>query len=705
MKSSISTLIAATALATVLAHGAIVPDSDTILYVSCDTDWGFGVNLATASDKLTSLYRKDDRLAMENPVGAFIRDGVSGEATSNGGYLYSANGPAVAWQSNGYTSGDFTFEVFIRADADATLYYLANHTGGAWRLQWNGSKQLVLRKNWDALGTSPALNDGAWHHIAVVQDKTAGMISYYVDYTLISRSNVTTELDSSSDQLIIGAYTRNGEYNFNNQSTKCAYDEVRLVKCALSPREFLFTRAYPVDADTIAYMSFDSSTEAKYDIDLGQNAPSVTRRSKGSAAFGTQSADVAAATLFPGARAANGYSDGGAATNSLGESGDNGSSGFGYSFSDSNHLIGPGSFTVETFAKFTVPPSPWYGYVFFQNGVWNVFLNANGILGCNVRGTNHVGAGNVSDGAWHHLAAVYDASRETISFYLDYALYNRVEGIALADAENPGTFLFGGSNTENTNWSIIGGANGALYDELRITKRALKPTEFLTTTRITNIDPVFFARFEHDFEGMAAGRYAVTGEVSAAGAELAASARASREILNASREVLFGNTNGIALSGGTVAYPGNGIFDLDAAMSEFFVRAEAGDATAPAISFAADGSANPIWRLSASGAFVFNTTGGSLSTNLGIGDHQFHHLAVAYAPSGANTAVTVYLDHETVASRTLAGTVDFGSGAGFLLGSAGFSGAIDELRIREGVIGTEGMLYAAPPSATVILMK
>lgn len=611
----------------------------------------------------------------------------------------------MAWQSNGYTSGDFTFEVFIRADPDANLGYLANHTGGAWRMQWNSSKQLVLRKNWDVIGTSPALNDGAWHHIAVVQDKTAGTISYYVDYKLLSRSNVTTELDSTTDHLIIGAYTRNGEYNFNNQSTKCAYDEVRLVKRALSPREFLFTRTYPVDSDTIAYMSFDSSTDAKYDIDLGQNALSATRRSKGSVSFGIQPADVAATTLYPEARATDGYSDGGAVTNSLGESGNNGSSGFGYSFSDSNHLVGPGSFTAETFAKFTVPPSPWYGYVFFQNGVWNLFLNGNGILGCGVRGTNRVGSRNVSDGAWHHLAAVYDASRETISFYLDYALYERFEGVALADEENPGTLLFGGSNTENTDWSIIGGANGALYDELRITKRALKPTGFLTTARITNIDPVFFARFENDFEGMPAGRYAVTGTVSAAGARIAASAKVSREILNAGGEVLFGNTNGVAFSGGTVAYPGNGVFDLVAATSEFFVKAEAGDATVPAISLTVDGSANPVWRLSASGAFVFNTAGDSLSMNLGIGDRQFHHVAVAYAPSGASTAVTVYLDHAPVASRTLAGTVDFGSGAGFLLGSAGFTGTIDELRLRQGAVGTDGMLYAAPPPATVILMK
>ena len=49
----------------------------------------------------------------------------------------------------------------------------------------------------------------------------------------------------------------------------------------------------------------------------------------------------------------------------------------------------------------------------------------------------------------------------------------------------------------------------------------------------------------------------------------------------------------------------------------------------------------------------------------------------------ADTAVNIYFDHSLAATQTLSGAPAFGNGAGFTLGSAGFSGAIDELRLRE----------------------
>ena len=711
MKTNTSALVAAAALAASLAHGAIVPDADTILYVNCDTDYKFGENLATAADKLTCLHRKNDRLVTENPVGAYIRNGITGTPTANGGYFYvNGAGPAVTWQSNGYTSGDFTFEIFMRADSDASLDYLVNHTGGAWRLQYDGNKQLVFKKNWTGLGTSAALNDGVWHHIAVVQDKTAGTLSYYVDYQLVSRSNETTENDSSSDRLIIGAYTWDGQYNYNLQASKCAYDEVRLVKRALSPLEFLHTRTYPVDSDTVAYMSFDSTTAAKYDIDLGTSKLGCGARGRGSYTRNVDTSDKAAASLYQEARSTDTYADSGALLIDLGDGANNGNSGAGYVFSDPNHLVGTKSFTAEVFAKFTRLPENYWGYVFFQREMWILFVDGYGHLGCRVvRPTgNDTSTGTVSliDDTWHHIAVVYDATLGTYSFYFDYSLFHRFTDVSFADSAHNGKFAFGGSEDDsNNNWSMSGGVNGALYDELRITKRALKPTEFITPESIAGVDPTMHARFEDGYGAMATGRYAVAGVASATGAGISTSAKVSREILNADKQVLFANTNGVALSGGTVAYPGNGVFDLEAATAEFFVKATAGGAGDSVVSFAATGAANPVWRLSANGAFAFNTASDDLAANLSIADGGWHHVAVAYAPVGADTAVSVYLDHALAATQTLSGAPAFGSGAGFTLGSAGFSGTIDELRLREGARGVSDMLYSTPPSATVLLMK
>ena len=710
--TALRTFAASAAIAAATAaHSSIIPDADTILYVNCDTGYKFGENLATAADRLTNLHRKNDVLATENPAGAFVRDGVSGAATANVGYFYSAGGPAATWQSNGYTAGDFTFEIFLRADSDASLSYLVNHTGGAWRLQWNGSKQLVFKKNGTALGTSAALNDGVWHHVAVVQDKTAGTLSYYVDYQLVSLSNETTELDSSSDQLIIGAYTRNGEYNYNLQSTKCAYDEVRLVKRALSPLEFLTTRAYPVDSDTVAYMSFDSSTAAKYDIDLGTSKLGCGSRGRGTRTVAVDNSDKAAASLYPQARSTDAFADDGALSIVLGDGGNNGNSGAGYVFSDPNHLVGTKSFTAEVFAKFTRLPANYWGYIFFQRGMWLIFVDGYGHLGCGVvRPTgNDTSTDTVSlvDDTWHHLAVVYDAPRGTYSFYLDYSLFHRFTDVAFDESAHNGKFAFGGNEDDtNNNWSMSGGVNGALYDELRITKRALSVAEFITPESVAGVDPVMHARFENNsWTATATGRYALAGEPSAFGVSFSSGAKPSREILNSTGTKIFDDTCGAMFRGGTVAYPANGILDLDAGMAECFVKIEGGTATDSVICFAlANETATPIWCLNANGSYLVNTSRDSTSGNVAALDGQWHHFAVAWETNGGDTSVTVYFDHAAVANRTLLGKMDFGSGAGIVLGSAGFSGSIDELRIREGALDETSQLYFVP-EATVILIR
>lgn len=708
--TALRTFVASAAFAAATAaHSSIIPDADTILYVNCDTGYKFGENLATAADRLTNLHRKNDVLATENPAGAFVLDGVSGAATANVGYFYSAGGPAATWQSNGYTAGDFTFEIFLRADSDASLSYLVNHTGDAWRLQWNGSKQLVFKKNWTALGTSAALNDGVWHHVAVVQDKTAGTLSYYVDYQLVSLSNETTELDSSSDQLIIGAFTRNGEYNYNLQSTKCAYDEVRLVKRALSPLEFLTTRAYPVDSDTVAYMSFDSTTAAKYDIDLGASRLGCDSRGRGSYSREVANNDKVSASLYPKARSSDSYEDDGVLLIDLGDGGNNAYSGAGYVFSDSNHHVGTKSFTVEVFTKFTRLPADYWGYIFFQRNMWSVFVDKQGKLAFDVtgKGTKFSAASLVGDNTWHHLAVVYDAPRGTYSFYLDYSLFHRFTDVAFDESAHNGKFAFGGNEDDtNNNWSMSGGVNGALYDELRITKRALSVAEFITPESVAGVDPVMHARFENNsWTATATGRYALAGEPSAFGVSFSSGAKPSREILDSTGTKILDDTCGAMFRGGTVAYPANGILDLDAGMAECFVKIEGGTATDSVICFApANETATPIWCLNANGSYLVNTSRDSTSGNVAALDGQWHHFAVAWETNGGDTSVTVYFDHAAVANRTLSGKMDFGSGAGIVLGSAGFSGSIDELRIREGALDETSQLYFVP-DATVILMR
>ena len=713
MKRLIPSLLV-TVITASAALASIVPDADTILYVNCETAYGFGQNLATAADKLVSVHRKNDgNVYTENAASSYVRDGVDGAATANGGYLYNGNSsPTVSWAANNYTEGDFTFEMFFRLDADiptsGDYYYVVDHDGEqAWKIQWDSGKFYIMNK-WATIAAPTGLNDGKWHHFAIVQDRTAGTISAYIDYTLAGSKTEVVQANASSANMVIGAMKRTDEYNYYKTIPKCAFDEIRLVKRALAPTEFLFQRTYPVDSDTVAYMSFDTTKDAKYDIALGPDALGIVQAKWGSYSSSISGTDGAAAMLFPEARSQYDFPDGGVLSVSCGN---NGNGGFGYSFSNQDSGILTNSFTAESFVKFTTAPDPYYGYVFYQreaeNGsrsTWGLYLQQNGCLGLNVLGANHNTSTNLVDSTWHHIAAVYDAPHSALSFYLDHALFERYEGVAFTTADK---WLFfgtkeGGIGHENEAWL---GVNGVRYDQLRITKRALKPTEFITPESIAGADPAMHARFEDSWAATATGRYALVGEPSASGVAFASSAKPSHEILNASHVKLFDNVRGTALTGGTVTYPANGVLDLDAGMAECFVKIEDGTASDTVILFAqANDPSMPIWRLNANGYYLVQTDSDTFSGGVSVGDGQWHHFAVAWSPDGVDTAVTVFWDHEIAASQTLSGVFSFGTGAGITLGSAGFSGRIDELRLREGLLGTADQLYFIP-AATVLYIR
>lgn len=727
-KTSRTAAMLAAATLTTGAHGSII-DSDTLVYVSADiapaanaemNDLRAAGDTSKPSLKLTystQPTRVEDSALPTLYAGHYY----DAEKTVNTNVLKVNGKMLMEMTDRSYLDGSFTAEFFFRTEnngvdglvansgSNSDAYLIQQHANWYFRIHTDGNNSGKVTFN-DSKGdnyTTVSLADGKWHHFAVVWDKPTSTIRGYIDYKLHKETDLSAApLPKTSTYLNLNI--GRGVWGDGHRLASGRYDGIRITKRALTPAEFLSPSVLPIDGDTLAYMSFDSYAAAQsgqYDIPLGTNALSCALRKKDTS-YGTNET-VIAPLLYPCASAVCPFADTRSISATITEIG-NGSAGFGYVFADPGHLVGTTNFTAEVFAKFTAAPSPNYGYVFYQPNVWRLFLTTQGRLGCSVKGMtqNKTGEDSLIDDQWHHLAAVYDSARQTFSYYLDYGLFCRFENVQnpIADgASNPEKLLFGGNSHDSYN--MQGSVNGVLYDELRITKRALKVAEFLTDTSIAGVDPVFFARYESDFEGMAAGRYAVTGEVSAAGAELAASARSSREILNANKETLFANAKGLDLLGGTVAYTGNGAFDLNAATAEFFVRKLGGGAANNVVSFGATGAANPVWSLSAGGAFVFRTASDSLEASLAIGDGQFHHVAVAYAPSGADTAVTVSLDHTAVASGTLTGAIDFGSGAGFTVGSAGFTGAIDELRLREGARGVSEMLHASPPPATFMVFR
>ena len=88
-----------------------------------------------------------------------------------------------------------------------------------------------------------------------------------------------------------------------------------------------------------------------------------------------------------------------------------------------------------------------------------------------------------------------------------------------------------------------------------------------------------------------------------------------------------------------------------------------------------------------------------------LGDGAWHHLAVSHETEAAGVSVTLWWDHVRIATRTVSSAFDFGPGAGLVLGSPGFAGCLDDLRVSVGVLDAGGHQYAAPRTGTVVNIR
>lgn len=948
---------AATLVGAVTASGAVNVDADTVLYVTCDADYSFGVNAATAADRFTSTYRNNDFLLTEGRVADAVRDGLDGVDTANGGYLYNKDGepsPAVEWQgASGYCAGDFTFECFIRIDADKGVSglsgnYIVYHPK-AWMIQFDSTGRPILKAGgWTNLVSAPTINDGVWHHLAVVQDRARGTFAYYLDYRLVGTADyvVSPPTDTASyDFFRISNFERSGQYNFNCVPKGVAYDEVRLTKRALTPSEFLTTPAFAetvrarmrkleaVTSDaTLVYASCDAAllsdnvndlcngttdkptlvlrmnsgaspavgatdklpqvyptsvldaegqtnpgslelvangrlilndtsyladdftleffflcadasqmgtgsndpdgylvhqnnlfymrmqndgrvscseeyvpgladgawhhyaivyakdtrvlryyidqrlvkelsfekdlTELKSDDPLYLGAGSwgngawhcvkgcaydeirLTRKAlrateflsaqrfpvfaetraylnfddtldpsavrpplelgctKWTAkTFEQTTADVPTA-FFPTARSAEATANVGALLCDIGQE-NNGSVAGGYVFDDPDYAFSTGSFTAETYFK-VEGQTTYYGYLFNCPNAWSVFLTNLGQnrLGCSAGDFGSVlGDQDLADGRWHHVAVVCDQSMRTLSVYLDHALFHRftdVENPLRTGATRPDRLYYGCG--KSMSYGVGGGLSRGFFDELRLTKRALKVTEFVNTTALSVDAPRLDVRFDDGWNSATTAVLAPVGVPSETGVERIRRGRVSRAILDADgQELRAPNRLGAALTGGTVAYAGNGVLDEPSATFEAFVKRTGGAANDSVLAFTRGTDATAaFWRLAADGSF---TVAGAEAFPSVAFDDDWHHVAVSHETTDAGVTVTLWWDHQVVAARTVASAFDFGSGAGLVLGSSGFTGFVDEVRVSVGVLGARDHLYAAPRTGGLVIIR
>ena len=158
------------------------------------------------------------------------------------------------------------------------------------------------------------------------------------------------------------------------------------------------------------------------------------------------------------------------------------------------------------------------------------------------------------------------------------------------------------------------------------------------------------------------------------------------------------------LTGGTVAYEGRGLLDEPAATFEAFVKRTGGTAQDNVVAFTRGTDLAAVyWQLAADGTFA--VAGAEAFPSVDLGDGAWHHLAVSHETGANGVSVTLWWDHVRIATRTVSSAFDFGPGAGLVLGSPGFAGCLDDLRVSVGVLDAGGHQYAAPRTGTVVNIR
>ena len=655
--------------------------------------------------KTSGVLGGTDGLASVYPAGFF-----DAEAQGNAGSLAFADTGFMTVDDTSYLDDDFTLEFFLKCD-DASQLYKSTADKDGYLVHQNKLFYMRMQGEGNNLGSVSCnetyvsgLADGAWHHYAIVYDKSALTVRYYVDHRFVASTTYEKELSElkTSDPLYLGAGSwSNGAWH---RVKGVAYDEIRLIAKALKPAAFLSARRWPVFEETTAYLSFDdgvSVAAARPALD-----PSVSVTCAQAATF-EKTAESIQETLYATARSDEATANAGALHMDIGKN-DNSQAGGGYVFDDPDYDYSTGSFTVETFFK-ADGSTTYYGYLFKVWESWSVYLTngGNNRLGCSVGGSDVIGTESLADGKWHHLAVVCDETTKTLSFWLDHTLFHRFENVEnpLKDGATRSTTLLYGCYQKMA-YGVGGSPKECWFDELRLTKRALKVTEFLTAEPLAGDAVLANVRFESGWDAEAGqGVYTLRGAASDAGVQTVRSSRASHGIADAKGVELYEDKRGAEFTGGTVVYEGNGLLDAPCATVEAFVRRTAGTASDSVLTLAKNGAADsPIWRLNADGSFAVAGAAEAFPS-VNMADGEWHHLAVSHETTADGVAVTLYWDYAAVATRTVAGAFDFGLGAGLVCGSAGFGGSIDEIRVSPTALTVDEFLYALPRRGFTIRVR
>lgn len=397
-----------------------------------------------------------------------------------------------------FTNSSFTIECMVKADGQIEQYtpFVRRYGGGNVQLNLGVGatvgtlSAVILPENTDAshaiqLNDSVRIDDGAWHHVALVRDAEAGKVHLYRDYSIVATKDCTTPLYPTTKKLLFAGTDAGGNV------FKGWMDEARITLKALGPEKFFTNRRVVEDGEVRSHVTFDETMEGGVDIGT------VSAAKVGSGSVPTYSDDVPAKFICD---------ERGRAGKRLNAKSLRLNGGV-VKYQGSPWIRGDEAQTIEFFVKGEAQsqytPVIRFGMVADNTGtpVWSLSTaSGDGLVDQLMtrwdvltdavnRSAQSCPTGIVLfDGKWHHVALTFapnasDSAKSDVAVWKDYVkVYNRTFDGRVAYNPSVGMLWLGYNGTKTfTGW----------IDELRITKGVIGPEKFLRAENFSGLMVIF----------------------------------------------------------------------------------------------------------------------------------------------------------------------------------------------------------------------
>lgn len=619
-------------------------------------------------------------------------------------------------------------------------------SGGAWwklmtnngAFKFHTSSDSTMSENW-GFSIGSAANIRKWHHFAITYNASTRTYSFYADYVKIFSKQLAAKLAVGDAPIILGGSTQgNSVYGggIGNKGTSSladvnfVADEFRVSDAVLAPQEFVGWKLAS-KADVAIRLGFDDLSEAGLDsfpLPLVWNSASHPAATKATisinsgASATTTTADEAVAVVHDGIR-----DEGGDNFGALALAGNESHQSAKITIPETG--LTTSGFTAETFVKFD-PDNYVFsgdsGYLFEASGSWYVrFLASGGVQG-SVGGNQFVfvnkgywgspAEGKNIDGNWHHVAFVYDPSAATkCSLYIDY-VYVGGTATALSDAADGKLNIAGG------HWDTTTGVFGdALLDEVKITRRALKPWDFQRGNWISG-PTLLWADFDGALgqtptispfyaEGISDVTIAERSPACVGGVPAQTTETTDKAVVNDD------NTASMRFDGHGYVWFKNPAVLASELTVEMFVKNRCASSAGLIALYDGNSVNDAIWglELDANGQTpVFVIGSGASQTRVAFTgttlDSRWHHVALVIStPDSGDSTVKLLVDGALAATRSLSVRIRQTATTprvwlGRATNGAAFTGLIDEVRISEGELASGNMMFLQE-GATVLYVR